>query len=324
MTSVKILIAGAGPAGLSCAYHASVKGYNVHLVEKRGSLAWKPCGEAIPVEALRYIPVASRNFILNHIVRCRLTSRWKTVKILKGAASGYIIDKKALLEELLSVVESEGCKVSLNMRAKPSNIVDYDLVVDATGHERALALRMGIDYSGYRLIPACQLYCKGWGPEEDEIWVEIVPYGYIWVFPRGGLYNAGIGGFSNPSVLRRLLLSRLEEAGLKPVSKLRFSAISVGGVVKTLRSGKLIVIGEAAGMVMPSVGEGIRYALYSGKICLENYRQNWDAKYGYRFRRTQALLKMLLLLPGKFRVSAMRYAPTFILKLFYQGGLGGS
>lgn len=324
MDSVKILIAGAGPAGLSCAYHASIKGYKVHLFEKRSSLAWKPCGEAIPDEALKYVPVTSRSFILNRIVRCRFTSRWETVKILEGAASGYVIDKKAFLEELLGIVELEGCKVSLNTRAKPSDAISYDLVVDATGHERALALRMGIDYSGYKLIPACQLYCKGQGPAEDEIWVEIVPYGYIWVFPRGGIYNAGIGGFSNPTVLRRLLLSRLDEAGLKPLTKPRFSALSVGGVVKTLRSGKLIVIGEAAGMVMPSVGEGIRYALYSGKICLENYRQSWNVKYGSRFRRAKTLLKTLLSLPGHTRVLMMKYAPTFILKLFYQGALSDS
>ncbi len=321
MNSGKILVAGAGPAGLSCAYNASIKGYKVHLLEKRGTLAYKPCGGAVPEEAFKYIPFAGKKFILNRIVRCRLTIRWKTVKIIEGETSGYIIDKRTLLEELLCAAEAEGCKVSLNKRAKPSMAEDYDLVVDATGHERALALQMGVDYSGYKLIPACQLYCRGQGPDEDEIWVEIVAYGYLWVFPHGGVYNAGIGGFSSPTILRRILLSRLEEAGLKPLSKPRFSALSVGGVIKTLKAGRLIIIGEAAGMVMPSVGEGIRYALYSGKICLRDYRERWEAEYGSRFRKAQMLLKMLLLMPGRMRVKAMKYMPIPILKLFYQGAL---
>ena len=103
---MKILIYGAGPAGLSCAYWAAKEGHSVKVYEKEVELGSKPCGEAFPEEALHLTPLKEGNYVLNKVKRCLFYINWEFVREIRGFLSGYIVDKRLFLRELMEEVEA--------------------------------------------------------------------------------------------------------------------------------------------------------------------------------------------------------------------------
>ncbi len=314
---MKIIIYGAGPAGLNCAYWASKEGHSVRVYEKRKELGIKPCGEAIPEEALLFTPLKKGDFICNEIKRCLFYLGWSFVREVRGFLSGYIIDKRSFLRELMEEAEAEGAKVVLGKVPSPE---DFDLIVDATGNPGSIA-RSFFDYSGYRSAPALQCYCAcAEALPEDAINLFILPYGYAWIFPRRDLYNVGVGGFAGIETLSKDLGVLLKRFNLKVIRGIRRGIFSTGGPLRKIQSKNVVVAGEAAGMVMPFTGEGIRYALYSGSICYKpNYQKLWNKRYGDRLKRGRRWLKKILSLPKDIRMRIIKEAPVSLLLSLFQG-----
>ncbi|HDD68885.1 MAG TPA: NAD(P)/FAD-dependent oxidoreductase [Candidatus Korarchaeota archaeon] len=316
---MRIIVYGAGPAGLSCAYWASKEGHSVVVYEKENELGTKPCGEAIPEEALLFTPLKEGDFICNRVKRCLFYVNWSFAREVSGFLSGYIIDKKKFLKELMEEAESEGAKVVLGSSPRPK---DFDLLVDATGNPGSIARSFSFfDYSGYRSAPALQCYCSSKEAlPDDAINLIILPYGYGWIFPKGEIYNVGVGGFIGTATLRKDLKTLFEKFDMNILGRVRRGIFSIGGPLKKIQGRGIVVVGEAAGMVMPFTGEGIRYALYSGSICYKpNYQRLWDERYGNRLRRGRRWLKKVLSLPADVRMKIIRDAPVELLVSLFQG-----
>ena len=103
--------------------------------------------------------------------------------------------------------------------------------------------------------------------------------GYGWVFPKRDYICVGIGGRVPPGAdiraIMRTFVERAREAKLIP-SDLRISdpdyALDPAGAVhkmKTLTKGRTILIGDAAGFVSGSTGEGIYPGMVSGAIAAD-------------------------------------------------------
>ena len=325
---MRIIVAGAGPAGLSCAYWASKEGHRVTVYEKNRELAARPCGEAIPSEALSYTPFKEdEDFVLNRIRSCVFLSGWTRVREIPDVSlvGGYTIDKRLFLKELMEAAESEGAGIVLGEMVS-SQSQETDLLVDATGNPGAIARSAGSNYSTYRSIPTLHCYCDSRGIlDKGSIMINILPYGYGWIFPHGETQcNVGVGGLRGVKELRQDLERAVKSLDLKPVSEIRFSPLSVGGVIRKIREGNLAVVGEAAGMVMPTTGEGIRFALFSGSICFkDNYEELWEEKYGVKLRRGRRMLELVLRLPKskmmKLAKEAMKEVPVELLISFFEG-----
>ncbi len=314
---MRILVYGAGPAGLNCAYWASREGHKVKLYERRDELAKKPCGEAIPREALLFTPFKEGDFICNEIKRCLFYADWRLIREVKGVTSGYIIDKKSFLRELMEEAMAEGAEITLGKAPAPEN---FDLLVDATGNPGSFA-RAYFDYSNYKSTFALQCYCKSPNKlPEDAINLFILPYGYAWIFPKEELYNVGVGGFAGFSSMKKDLKELLIRFNMRPIGRIRTGAFSIGGPLPSIQKGRVVVVGEAAGMVMPFTGEGIRYALYSGSICFKpDYQRRWEEKYGKKLKRGRRWLERIISLPAWVREKIIEEAPIGLLLSLFQG-----
>jgi len=310
----RTIIIGGGPAGLSAAYFGRVNDFDVTLIEAVDSdkNPSKPCGEAIPEFIFNYLPKdLERDFILNHIKRAHFYFNGKFVKEFKNMPliNGFIIDKKLFLFRLAESAESRGAKLIWSKFINPARtnklMHDYDLVIDATG-KGSLARRF-IDYSNYKTIPVLQAYANGDGVPDDTIVLWGIDKGYAWVFPRGDIFNIGVGGmYRNPVYLRETLEDILRHFKLKLISDLRGSAVSVGGPIKKLSYRNLRVIGEAAGMVMPTTGEGIRFAVASGMMVFDDeYEKKFWSKFGWKLKNGVKLLNTLLKIKNKVKLAKM-------------------
>ena len=152
-----------------------------------------------------------------------------------------------------------------------------------------------------------------------QIDFDVAYRGYGWVFPHRGYYSVGIGGMrgriANPTQLLKGFLARHGFDGTR--RKFRGHFIPAGGIRRTITSDRVLLVGDAAGFVDSFVGEGIGYAILSGKLAAEtiqealkegnlsrevlaSYQENCDAHFGERLRYAYFLAMVLHSLPGVF------------------------
>ncbi len=144
----------------------------------------------------------------------------------------------------------------------------YDLVVDATGFHRALVGRPAREVA----IPTLEFMVRYREMPFDDFYAEVFPglTGYLWFFPlSGNLAHVGSGDLMHRHVqfLSDFLDRYPPDEVLRRVGRpVRLSSPSMA---RPLRSGNVLAVGEAAGVVFPATGEGIVPSLQSAEVLRE-------------------------------------------------------
>lgn len=97
--------------------------------------------------------------------------------------------------------------------------------------------------------------------------------GYGWVFPHRDALAIGIGGHSrrHGKEFRQKFKEFLSFLGLPPVlaDASKGHGLPYGNYIKTPWRGRILLAGDAAGLVETLFGEGLYYALHSGELAAE-------------------------------------------------------
>ena len=104
----------------------------------------------------------------------------------------------------------------------------------------------------------CDVYYQG----------QFSPDFYAWVFPHGETASVGLGSAQKGFALRPATKALREAIGLADAETIRVEGAPIPmKPLKRWDNGRdLVVCGDAAGVVAPSSGEGIYYALECGRI----------------------------------------------------------
>jgi len=104
-------------------------------------------------------------------------------------------------------------------------------------------------------------------------------YGFGWIFSKNSVLNIGYGGFKQD--MKRVDIRKtfedyiaiLKMAGLAPeemkVERYSGAPLPLNGAVARTYHNRMLIAGDAAGFVSPISGEGIYYAMDSGRIAAE-------------------------------------------------------
>jgi digeranylgeranylglycerophospholipid reductase len=322
---MRVLVVGAGPAGLSAALNASREGHEVLVYEKNAAVGSKICGEALGRESLNYVDIKpSKDFIVREAKGFRITFKGTFIREAPFGnltnAPGYLIDKAAFLNRLVSEAENSGAKVLFNtrvdmvnpktgrLRLQTGEVAKGDLVICADGI--GSVARRHLDYSGYNIAVCVQSRCslpKELNPE--YLHLDVIGEGYAWAFIKNDCANIGLGLPRNACSVDKLKLhleKYMQRLGVKPLDKVMSAPVSIGGPIKTFCDGKMVVVGEAAGCVMPLSGEGIRFALYGGSIaCRGSYRAEFMKKYGKNMEASKKIFQLARSLNDKERITLL-------------------
>jgi geranylgeranyl reductase family protein len=172
------------------------------------------------------------------------------------------------------------------------------VVVAADGNSARLALALGLERRLDRpLGVAVRAYYTS--PRANEDWIEswlelwdgepgrsnLLP-GYGWVFPMGdGTCNVGLGMLNTADafgrtdyrqLLRRWLDATPAQWGFRDATRLsdiRGAALPMGFCRPPEYTRGLLLVGDAAGLISPFNGEGIAYALESGRYAADHIAQ---------------------------------------------------
>ncbi len=150
--------------------------------------------------------------------------------------------------------------------------------------------------------------------------------GYAWVFPKRDILNIGYGGFNDE--MKKIDIKRefknyldiLKKNGYLPreieSKKLRGAPLPFQNIKKTYTD-RIVIAGDAAGFVSPLTGEGIYYAMDSGRIAseiiskalekgdfsaqtLKPYQDIWMKRWGKDLKTLGFFQKWLMAWPEKF------------------------
>ncbi|MBC3986536.1 geranylgeranyl reductase family protein [Streptomyces buecherae] len=292
-----VVVVGAGPAGASAAHAAACAGRRVLLLEKAELPRYKTCGGGIigpSREALPpgfEMPLRDRVHAVTFSLNGKLSRTRRSKQMLFGLINRPEFDA-ALVESAtaagatlrtgvtVSRVEQHGPSVpdrrTVAVVLSDGETVLARAVVGADGSASRIAGHVGVKVEQVDLgleaeIPVPPTVAEDWAGRVQIDWGPI-PGSYGWVFPKGDTLTVGvISARGEGAETKRYLqdfIARLGLAGFEP-------SISSGHLTRCrsddspLSRGRVLVCGDAAGLLEPWTREGISFALRSGRLAGE-------------------------------------------------------
>ena len=278
-----VIVVGAGPAGVSAAKSAAGVGAKTLLLEMNSRImAMKPCGMAVSKATLETAGVeASPSLIHNEAYAIVYAPNMKSIRL---HGTGYLINKTMLLQEIACQAAERGAEIHVGERVLSVRRVDglmkvetnravYEamVVIGADGYNSTVARCLGIKERS-EPIPTIQCImagCRIKDPHAVRFYLgnQIAPKGYAWIFPwneRVAEVGIGVRGAPIKPYLDKFIKMFEDELGRAQIIDYRGAPVPVGGVISEFIQDNVILIGDAAGMVIPLTGGGIHSSISSG------------------------------------------------------------
>ncbi|MFI9780660.1 geranylgeranyl reductase family protein [Streptomyces sp. NPDC051956] len=292
-----VVVVGAGPAGASAAYAAAVAGRSVLLLEKAELPRYKTCGGGIigpSRDALPpgfELPFRDRIDAVTFSLDGKFARTRRSRHMLFGLVNRADFDhqlvehaQKAGAElrtgTTVSRVEQHGSAVpdrrTVAVLLQDGETILARAVVGADGSASRIGAHVGVKLDQVDLgleaeIPVPETVAEDWKGRVLIDWGPM-PGSYGWVFPKGDTLTVGvISARGEGAATKRYLedfIARLGLAGFEP-------SISSGHLTRCraddspLSRGRVLVCGDAAGLLEPWTREGISFALRSGRLAGE-------------------------------------------------------
>jgi geranylgeranyl diphosphate/geranylgeranyl-bacteriochlorophyllide a reductase len=337
---LRVAVVGGGPAGSSAAETLAKAGIETFLFERKLDNA-KPCGGAIPlcmVDEFQIPPeiidrkVRNMKMISPSNIEVDIGQTLKKDEYIgmcrREVLDGFLRERA----EKLGTTVINGTMYQLDLPSNNSEpytlhyadhsngstegvmkTLKVDLVIGADGANSRVA--KAIDAGDYNYAIAFQERIRL--PEDKmayyhdlaEMYVgtDVSPDFYAWVFPKYDHVAVGTGTMKvNKAIIKQL------QAGIRTRAAKRLEG---GKIIKVEAHpipehprprrvvGRVALVGDAAGYVTKSSGEGIYFAAKSGRMCAETivelsnngqkvptesdlkvYLQRWDKKYGLTYK----------------------------------------
>lgn len=287
LTSHDVLVIGAGPAGAAAATVAARAGLRVALIDKAAFPRDKLCGGGVTGRAHGYARAVFGDLPDD------LFHKSRSVRFTSGAATLARVDSAPALY----MTHRTGFDAALRGRAVAAGADDYcgqrmaacdpdrGRVTLAGGPELTAPVVIGAD--GVHSAVARALFGRAFDPAtigfaleaevpgppgpDTELDLTALPWGYGWDFPKTDGRTLGIGGVSlTEKDLRPRFHDWLRARGVDPAAvRIKGHHLPSGVSRRVPGRGAVLLAGDAAGLVDPVTGEGIGWAILSGRFAAE-------------------------------------------------------
>lgn len=278
-----VIIIGAGPAGLKCAEQFKNSNLSVLLIEKNKIIGPKICAGGLTNLSVKFDFPESRMRSFNQQI-FYLKDKIYEINLIYPLR---VIDRYDLGQYLVNKIKDSKnitiLKETIAKEIKKDKIITnqgefyYKYLVGADGSyslvRRFLGFKseisIGLRYEIPKITDKIKWYLNS----------KLLGSGYIWIFPHKDYTNIGV--FFNPEYLsikkaKEILNNFLSKNNFN-YSKQNSEAAPLNSLYKGCIFKNIFLIGDAAGLVLKTTGEGISSALISGqeigkKILNPNYK----------------------------------------------------
>lgn len=287
-----VIVIGGGPSGATAANDLALAGRRVAFLDRAGRI--KPCGGAIPPRLIADFDIPESQLVA-HIQTARMvspTGRSVDIPIENGFVG--MVDREHFDAFLRDRAVSNGATQLTGTYLRLERDVDGTHVIyrdKETGEEKRLATKLVIGADGARSnvaktevpggdkIPYVIAYHEiikapvagnGYDPMRCDVVYDgrISPDFYGWVFPHGDQVSVGMGTGIDGIDLKVATADLRASAGLTGCETIRREGapIPLRPMDRWDNGRDVVLAGDAAGVVAPSSGEGIYYAMVGGRV----------------------------------------------------------
>ncbi|MFP4238758.1 MAG: geranylgeranyl diphosphate reductase [Rhodosalinus sp.] len=287
-----VVVVGGGPSGATAAEDLAREGRNVAFIDREGRI--KPCGGAIPPRAIRDFHIPEDQLVAK-ITTARMispTGRRVDIPIENGFVG--MVDREhfdAFLRDRAEAAGADRYRGTFTKIERDDTGTHVLFRDKESGETRRLTTRLVIGADGARSNVARQEVAGGdripyviayheiieapgkvgdYDPERCDVVYDgaISPDFYGWVFPHGKSASVGMGSMVKEVDVKKATADLRAASGLAdcPTIRKEGAPIPLKPLDRWDNGRDVVLAGDAAGVVAPSSGEGIFYAMIGGRV----------------------------------------------------------
>ena len=287
-----VIIVGGGPSGATAAHDLALTGHKVMLLDKAGRI--KPCGGAVPPRLLKDFDIP-QSLLVAHAKSARIIAP-SNKKVIMPVGDGFVgmVDRDTFDEWLCNRAAEAGAErvtgicetvddsadiVTLSFRCNRTSslqTVTTRAVIGADGARSNVAQQciknaseMPFVFAYHEIVEVPDEITADYERTRCDVYYQghLSPDFYAWVFPHGKTASIGLGSANKGFPLRETTRLMREQIGLSNWKTIRKEGAPIPlKPLKRWDNGRNVVVaGDAAGVVAPSSGEGIYYAMTAGR-----------------------------------------------------------
>ena len=326
-----VAVIGGGPGGLHVATLLASAGVDVTLFEEHNEIGQPVhCTGVLADDAFREFNL-SRASILNTLSTAKFVSpAGFQLSYTTPSIEAHVVDRRLLDRTIAQRAAEAGARLCAGRRVRNLESTGESMRIDIDGadpvHARAVVLACGASYGLQRRfglgmpmvsLNSAQLEVPARRGGDVEVYFgsDWAPGGFAWTVPvsrpAGPFVRVGLMCEGDAAVFFRQFVSRIGPSWGVPcelVGEPRRRLLPLSTLSRTFAS-RLLVVGDAAGLVKPTTGGGIYYSLVSATLAAETlipalrddqlgeqalavYQQRWRKRLGPEFQ-SQLALRML-------------------------------
>jgi len=291
MNNYDVIVVGAGPAGATSARVCAQHNLKTLLIDKEKIPRDKPCAGALTSAAAHALDFQIPDQLIER--KCRKISiMYEKVRYIAQLEKPFVflVNRKNFDAFLTDKAVEEGARLHdkeqcVFVKAEKNHVtVKTDkqkytagIVIGADGvYSRVLKnLHGGFDRDEIHLVLTAEIPLSNKEIEKRfrdlvTIYYGSESIGYAWLFPKSGYVSAGTGiQEAQSKTLVKRLKDFLKIKNLDSNVRIRGYFIPVSHFKRPVYGNRIMLTGDAAGFVDGFIGEGIRYAVLSGKLAAQ-------------------------------------------------------
>jgi geranylgeranyl reductase family protein len=288
-----IIVAGLGPGGATAAHELSRAGFNVLAIDKKTFPRYKPCGGGLSARIHKLLSPDFQSTVERTIKGIRFLYPGRGDFALHTQEPiAYMVTRERfdhfLVQKAKSTgVESRENETILNIEEGPENVkVTTDagqyqakVMIGADGAHSLAARVLNPKFARRKILALEEEILQGNVQPSlvsDEVIIDLgsAPGGYAWSFPKSARLSIGIAGFTGQ---KKSLLQQFSTFKARQCIGSSLSGKPLMGHPLPLfeprqfrlASSRILLVGDAANLVDPLLGEGIYYAIRSSQIAAD-------------------------------------------------------
>jgi geranylgeranyl reductase family protein len=283
------LIVGGGPGGLYAAWRLAHDGFSVLVCEEHDAIGVPVhCTGVLGADTFEEFALP-RETVLNPLPTIRFVSPvGLELRYTPRDVQAVVIDRGRFDHTLADWARSSGAELRANARVTSLDVTDtgvHAVAGDASVSARVAILACGASYALQRRfglgLPRTYLHTaqrelpvRELGDVEVHFGSEVAPGGFAWAVPAqrpdGPCVRIGAMATHGAEQCYARMCERVGSSwGVAgDVSNPRLKILPLGPIDRTFTD-RLLVIGDAAGLVKPTTGGGIYYSIVTGALAAE-------------------------------------------------------